>query len=108
MPSTLKHAYMNDISDLYSELSCVRDLSMPMGVTVIREVNKIRGFGRGGGALSQRWESPYPNGACSSIVCVLIFDVLIVQVTYAAFIGFKIVWGISSIRCTYSFFRYNS
>ena len=49
MPSTLKHAYMNDISDLYSELSCVRDLSMPMGVTVIRVVNKIRGFGRGEG-----------------------------------------------------------
>ena len=57
MPSTLKHAYMNDISDLYSELSFVRDLSMPMGVTVIKEVNKTRGFGRGRGVISEMEKS---------------------------------------------------
>ena len=74
-----------------------------MGITVIREVKGVNKLGvlGGGGALSQRWKSPYPNGTCSSRAFVLIFDVLIVPVTYAAFIGFKIVWGISFIRCIY-------
>lgn len=47
--------------NLYSELSFVRDLSMPMvklymGINVIREVNKIRGGG-GRGVISEMEKS---------------------------------------------------